>query len=252
MTKEESLFKYILRIADTNLIHGQRLSEWCGHGPFLEEDLALTNIALDIIGQSQALYQYAAQIQGQGKTEDDLVFHRGERQFYNAFIAEQPKGDFGFTIMRAYFLSVYSFHLYSALSKSNDPTLAAISAKSIKEVTYHVRHTGSWIERLGDGTEESHQRMQNALNELWRFTSDLFDVEESDLSLIKDGIAVDFKSLEQAWLKDVNLRLVSSTLEIPQANNQQHGSRKGKHTEHLGYILAEMQYIPRSFPDAKW
>jgi ring-1,2-phenylacetyl-CoA epoxidase subunit PaaC len=252
MTKEQSLYTYILRIADTNLIHGQRLAEWCGHGPFLEEDLALTNIALDIIGQSQALYQYAAELNGNGKSEDDLVFHRHERQYYNAFMAELPKGDFGFTILRAYLLSVYNFHLYSALTKSTDNTIAAIASKSIKEVSYHVRHTGAWIERLGDGTQESHDRIQSALNELWRFTSDLFASEESDLGLINDGTAVDFKNIESTWLIQVREKLTISTLHIPQENNQQHGSRKGKHTEHLGYMLAEMQYIPRAYPDAKW
>lgn len=252
MTKEQSLYAYILRIADTNLIHGQRLAEWCGHGPFLEEDLALTNIALDIIGQSQALYQYAAQLNGKGQSEDDLVFHRHERQYFNAFMAELPKGDFGFTILRAYLLSVFNHHLYTALTKSSDNTIAAIASKSIKEVSYHVRHTGAWIERLGDGTDESHEKMQNALNELWRFTGDLFTVDNSDSIIINDGSAVDFSTLEIAWSSQVREKLSLASLTIPQENNQQLGSRKGKHTEHLGYMLAEMQYIPRAYPDAKW
>lgn len=250
--KQEVLFNYLLRLADTQLIHGQRLAEWCGHGPFLEEDLAITNIALDSIGQAQALYQYAAELQGLGKTEDDLVYFRNERNYYNALMAELPKGDFGFTILRAYLLSVFNFHTYKKLSISANERLKAIAAKAIKEVTYHVRHTSGWVVRLGDGTSESHQRMQTSLNELWRFTNDLFSMLEDEKELVNEGIIVDFTTIKPIWEKEVKEVLLQATLNIPQEDNQQLGSRKGIHTEYLGYILAEMQYLPRCYPEAKW
>ncbi len=252
MTKNEALFKYLLRLGDTSLILAQRNGEWCGHGPFLEEDLALTNIALDLLGQSNSFLQYAANIEGKGRTEDDLAFHRTEREFYNTLIAEQSNGDYAKTILRQFLCDAFDFYFYTELAKSKDETLAAISAKSIKEITYHLRHSSSWVERLGNGTEESHARMENAMNELWRFTGEMFEMNEVDAVLIKEGIAVDLNSIKIKWESKVKEILERATLKIPANAFMQRGSRDAKHTEHLGFILAEMQSLPRALPDAKW
>jgi ring-1,2-phenylacetyl-CoA epoxidase subunit PaaC len=246
------LFKYTLRIADTNLILGQRLSEWTGHGPFLEEDLALTNIALDIMGTAKSLLEYAAKIEGKGRTEDDLAFFRNDREFYNALIVELPNGDYAKTILRQALVDIFDLHFYTELAKSKDETLAAIAQKSIKEVTYHVRHSSSWVERFGDGTEESHTRIQNALNEIWRYTNDLFEMDEVDATLLKVGIAVDLNAVKAKWEKQVDELLSRSTLKKPENAFMQTGSKKAIHTEHLAYILSEMQTLPRMLPDAKW
>lgn len=252
MNSKEALFHYCLRLGDTSLILAQRNAEWCGHGPFLEEDLALTNIALDLLGQANSILKYAAQIEGKGRTEDDLAFFRGEREYYNHLITEVPNGDYGKTILRQFLCDAFDFCFYSELVKSKDITLAAIAAKSIKEITYHLRHTSSWIERLGNGTEESHTRMQNALEELWRFTGEMFEMNEVDKILIKEGIAVDLNSIKLKWESKVKEILEHSTLKIPDDVFMQRGSRDAKHTEYLGYILAEMQSLPRALPDAKW
>src|SRR5436189_208979 len=188
MTKKEALFNYCLRLGDTSLILAQRNAEWCGHGPFLEEDLALTNIALDLLGQANSILGYAGKVEAKGRTEDDLAFFRSEREFFNTLITELPNGDYGKTILRQFFCDCFDFYFYSDLVKSKDEMLSAIAAKSLKEITYHLRHTASWVERLGDGTEESNTRMQNALNELWRFTGEMFEMNEVDSILIKEGI----------------------------------------------------------------
>lgn len=252
MNSKEALFYYCLRLGDTSLILAQRNAEWCGHGPFLEEDLALTNIALDLLGQANSILKYAAEIEGKGRTEDDLAFFRGEREYYNHLITEVPNGDYGKTILRQFLCDAFDSCVYSELVKSKDITLAAIAAKSIKEITYHLRHTSSWIERLGNGTEESHTRMQNALEELWRFTGEMFEMNEVDKILIKEGIAVDLNSIKLKWESKVKEILEHSTLKIPDDVFMQRGSRDAKHTEYLGYILAEMQSLPRALPDAKW
>ncbi len=252
MTKQEALFNYTIRLADTNLILGQRLSEWTGVGPFLEEDLALTNIALDIIGTATALYEYAAKIEGKGRTADDLAYLRTDREFYNPKLVEQPNGDYAKTIVRQVIMDSFDFYFYSALSKSKDETLAGIAQKAIKESTYHLRHTSSWVERFGDGTEESHRRAQDAINELWQFTGELFEVDETDTLLVKEGIAVDVTAFKTTWEKHINDIIIKSTLSIPQNVFMQTGSRKGIHTEHLAYILLEMQALPRMYPGAKW
>ena len=252
MTKSEALFNYCLRLADTSLILAQRNGEWVGHGPFLEEDLALTNISLDLLGQANSIYQYAASIEGRGRTEDDLAFHRTEREYYNTLLVEQSNGDYAKTILRQFFCDAFDYYFYSELSKSKDETLSAIAVKSLKEITYHLRHSSSWVERLGDGTEESNKRMTDALNELWRFTGEMFEMNEVDSVLIKEGIAVDLNSVKSNWDKKVKEVLESATLKIPSNTFMQRGSRDAKHTEHLGYILAEMQSLPRALPDAKW
>ena len=252
MTTQEALFQYILRIGDTNLILGQRLSEWTGHGPFLEEDLALTNIALDITGAAKSFLEYAAKIEDKGRTEDDLAFLRNDRQFFNAQITELPNGDYARTIARQVLVDCFDYYFYQELSKSKDETLAGIAQKSLKEVTYHLRHTSSWLERFGDGTEESHNKVQLALSELWQYTNELFEMNEVDEILIKEGIAVDLNLVKTKWEKHISELAEKATLTIPKNVFMQTGSRKGIHTEHLAFILAEMQALPRMYPDAKW
>lgn len=247
-----SLVKYCLRIADSSLVLGQRLGEWCGHGPILEEDIALTNISLDLIGQARAFYTYAAQLENQGKTEDDFAFFRDEREYYNLLLTEQPNGDFGQTILRQFLISTYSYYFYSALKTSNDSTLSSLAEKSLKEVTYHLRHSSEWLIRLGDGTAESHQRVENAIDELWRFTGDMFDMDEVDELLIKEGIAINLASLKEPWEKKVKEVFLKATLKFPENQFMIQGSRNGKHTEHLGHLLTEMQALPRTFPGAEW
>jgi len=252
MTKQEALFKYCLRLGDTSLILAQRNAEWCGHGPLLEEDLALTNISLDLLGQANSILQYAGTVEGKGRSEDDLAFHRTEREFYNTLLSEQSNGDYAKTILRQFLCDAFDFYFYAELVKSKDETLSAISAKSIKEITYHLRHTSSWVERLGNGTEESNTRMQNALDELWRFTGEMFEMNEVDAVLLKEEIAVDLNSVKTNWDKKVKEVFEHATLKVPANSFMQRGSRDAKHTEHLGFILAEMQSLPRALPDAKW
>lgn len=252
MNIEHAKFEYLLRLGDSSLVIGHRLSEWCGHGPILEEDIALINIALDFVGNATSILCYAAMIEGKGRSEDDLAYLRNEREYRNLLLTEQPNGDYATTIARQFLYDVYTFFLYEELKNSKDETIAAIAAKSHKEITYHLRHSTQWMLRLGDGTEESHQRLQTALNDLWMFTPDLFDMDEIDALLITEGIAVDLNIVKIAWEKRVNEVIAESTLQIPATNVKQKGSREGKHSEHLGFLLAEMQYIPRSYPDAKW
>jgi len=253
MDRNTALFEYCLRLGDTSLILGQRLSEWCGHGPILEEDIAMSNIALDYVGQSRIIYAYAGQLEGKGRTEDDLAFHRDARQYRNLLITEQPNGDFACTMARQYLMSVYMFHLYSALSNSTDADINAFAKKSLKEVAYHVRHSADWMLRMGDGTEESHQRLQHAVNSLWFFVDDLFDADEVDALLLADGVAANMDLVKAAWEEDVKSVFAQSNIQLPSMNSfTRKGSRKGNHTEHLGYILAEMQFLPRAYPDAKW
>jgi ring-1,2-phenylacetyl-CoA epoxidase subunit PaaC len=252
MKTNEALFGYILRLADTNLILGHRLSEWCGHAPLLEEDIAMANIALDMIGQANSLLQYAAKMEGKGRSEDDLAYLRNERGYFNTLLSEQPNGDFAYTIIRQFLADAYDLHFYQALTHSKDETLAALAAKGLKEVTYHLRHTTSWVERLGDGTDESHARIQNAIDALWCYTEDMFDLNAGDIELIQTGIAVDTRILHAAWLKTCTDVFTAAGLHVPENIWQQKGSREGKHTEHLGFLLAEMQHLHRTIPQANW
>lgn len=248
----DSLFRYLLRLADSSLILGQRLGEWCGHGPILEEDIALTNISLDLIGQSRLFFDYAAKTEGKGRTEDDLAFLRDPMHYYNALLVEQPNGDFGKTITRQFFFDTFHFYQFELLKKSRDGHMAAIAEKSLKEITYHLRHSSEWVIRLGDGTEESHRKIQNSVNELWMFTGDLFEMNEDDEILVKAGIAADLNEIKSKWDETVKGTLAKATLKIPDNGFMLTGGIKGKHTEHLGYILAEMQYLQRAYPGAKW
>ena len=252
MTKQEALFTYTLRLADNALILGHRLSEWSSYAPILEEDLALTNIALDLIGRAQALYKYAAQIEGKGRTEDDLVYKRAERKFLNCLLLEQPNGDFAVTIARQIFNSAFELQFFEALSKSKDETLAALAVKCLKEVKYHWRHAYDWLQRLGDGTEESHERIQKGIEDLWMFTGELFEIDEVETMLIEEGIAVDNSGLYEKWNSVVSDAIASATLTRPADGYMQTGGRSGVHTENLGFILAELQYLPRAYPDATW
>lgn len=252
MKSEEAKFEYLLRLGDSSLIIGHRLSEWCGHGPILEEDIALINIALDFVGNATSILGYAGQVEGKGRTEDDLAFMRGEREFRNLLITEQPNGDFANTIARQFLFDTYMFFLYEELKSSKDETIAAIAVKSHKEITYHLRHTSEWMLRLGDGTAESHERLQNGLNDLWMFTSEMFDMDEVDTFLMKEGIAPDLNKVKTNWEKRVHEVLAEATLQLPTTTFKQKGSKEGKHSEHLGFLLAEMQYVHRAYPGAKW
>ncbi len=252
MNLKEATFEYLLRLGDSSLIIGHRLSEWCGHGPILEEDIALTNIALDFVGNAMALLTYAAQIEDKGRTEDDLAFLRHEREFRNMLLTEQPNGDFANTIARQFLFDTYMYFLYEELKNSKDEKLAALAAKAHKEITYHLRHTTEWMYRLGDGTPESHERVQQGLNNLWMFTSDLFDMDEVDQLLIQEGIAPDLSSIKQKWEERVKEVVAEATLQLPATPFKQKGSREGKHSEHLGFLLAEMQYVYRAYPGVKW
>lgn len=252
MNKQDAIFKYALRLGDNSLILGHRLSELCSRAPFIEEDLALTNIALDMIGRAQAMLKYAAEVEAKGQTEDDLAYRRPEIQYYNFLIAEQPNGDFAHTIARQLFISIFEYHFYTELEKSKDETLAAIAKKASKEVKYHMEHAVMWAQRLGDGTEESHKRMQKAINDLWMYTGEMFEMDEVDMLLLKEGIAVDQIPLKAAWHNEISNVLAESTLQMPEDGYMQTGSKKGVHTENLGHILSEMQYLQRAYPDAKW
>ena len=253
MTKQEALFEYCLRLGDDSLILGHRLGEWCGVGPILEEDIALTNVALDLIGQATSILNYAAQVENKDRDADALAYLRTDVQYKNRLLCEQSNGDFAVTILRQFFYSAFYYHFYNELKNSNDRQLVAIAEKSIKEVTYHLRHSGEWVIRLGDGTEESKQRLEAALTTLWRFTGEFFEMNEVDEILIAQGIAVDVKSIKPKWEATIIEVFGKATLEIPTAGiYMATGSQKGMHSEHLGYILAEMQSVPRAYPEAKW
>lgn len=243
---------YILHLADNNLILGQRLGEWCGHGPVLEQDIALTNIALDLIGQSRLLYQYAAEVIGD-TNEDALAFLRKENEYRNILLVEQPNGNFGNTVMRQYFYDVFNYLQYEALMQCSDERLRAIAEKGIKEVAYHRRWSSEWVIRLGDGTAESHEKAQAAVDHLWEYTGELFmpaDFEKESVSTIQ---APDVSALKSGWMSHVSNTLDTATLEMPSADTwMQSGGKQGRHTEHLGYILTELQYMQRTYPASQW
>lgn len=249
---KENLFKYTLRLSDNALILAQRISEWTGHGPFLEEDLALTNITLDTFGTATLLLEYAAETEGKNRTADNLAYFRNEREFTNVLLVEQSNGDYAKTIIRQVFIDAYNFLVYQELTKSKDETLAGIAQKAIKEVTYHLRHSSAWVVRFGDGTEESRIKAQDAVNELWRFTGELFEMDQVETALIKEGIAPDLNTIQPKWGKIISELFVKANLKTPENTYMQTGGRKGLHTEHLGFLLSEMQTLPRMLPDAKW
>jgi ring-1,2-phenylacetyl-CoA epoxidase subunit PaaC len=249
---ETPLVLYTLRRADDALILGHRLSEWCGHAPMLEEDMALANMALDLLGQSRELYSYAAKVEGRGNDEDKFAYLRDVRQYRNLLLVEQPNGDFARTMVRQFFYAVFADLYWRAMMNSKDATLAAIAAKSEKETAYHVRHCSEWIVRLGDGTEESHARAQEAIDHLWAYTGEMFEVDAAERGLIDAGIAVDPAGLKAQWLKIVSGVVAEATLALPSNDWMQRGGRIGHHSEHLGHLLSELQSLQRSFPGATW
>lgn len=244
--------EYCLRIGDDRLILGHRLSEWCGHGPILEEDIALANIALDLLGQGTRALELAAESECKGRTADSLAFFREAIEFRNVQLVELPRGDFAYTIARQFFFDAYSVYMMDALQRSKHEGIAALAAKAVKEDRYHVRHSGEWMVKLGDGTEESHQRLQSAVDDLWRFTGELFESDELLASLIEDGIASDPATLRPEWDGVVNEVFSEAGLARPSDTFYVTGGRTGRHTEHLGHLLAEMQIVARSHPGAAW
>ena len=260
---------YTLHLADNSLILGQRNSEWCGHGPVLEQDIAITNISLDLIGQARNFYQHAAQLINnskesgsskvspfggdlEGATEDTFAYLRTEREFKNCLLVEQPNGDWAQTILRQYLFSQYQYLLFQQLQNSSDSQLAAISEKSLKETTYHLRWSSEWVIRLGDGTEESHNRMLKAVDELWRYTGEMFEAMSYELQASGDGTGVDVSNLKEPWINNVKEIFTEATLPVPENVFMQTGGKKGIHTEHLGLLLTELQYMQRTYPNSVW
>ncbi|CAN5817789.1 phenylacetate-CoA oxygenase subunit PaaC [soil metagenome] len=264
-TLADSKLSYLLQLADNALILAQRNAEWCGHGPILEQDIAITNIALDLLGQARNFYQYAALLINQQHTssddsslkketitEDTLAYFRTEREFKNCLLTEQPNGDWAQTILRQFLFSNYQYFLYRQLQQSKDEQLAAIAAKSLMEVTYHLRWSSEWVIRLGDSTAESHQRMTNAINELWQYTGELFQPASYETSLTETGIAVDISIIKNKWMEKAVAVFTEATLTIPEKTFMQQGGKEGMHTEHMGYILTELQYLQKTYPGCNW
>ncbi len=249
---ETPLVLYTLRRADDALILGHRLSEWCGHAPILEEDMALSNMALDLIGQARQLYGYAALVEGRDNDEDKLAYLRDVRQYRNLLLVEQPNGDFAHTMVRQLFYSVFADLSWRAMMRSTDPTLAAIAAKSEKESAYHVRHCSEWLIRLGDGTEESHARAQGAIDDLWSFTGEMFSVDDAERGLIDKGTVVDPLLILPEWRATISRVAQEATLVLPENDWMQQGGRSGRHSEHLGHLLSELQSMQRTFPGVSW
>lgn len=253
LTKQEAFFEYLLRLADDRLILGHRLSEWCGHGPILEEDIALANVALDNIGHAASLYEYAAKIEGEERHRDDIVYFRNDVEYKNIKMVELPKGDYGFTIARQFLFSSYSYFLYEELKEADDEQFAGMISKHLKEVKYHLRHSREWVLRLGDGTDESHRRIQQAFDEIWTYTGEFFYMDKIDELMISETLGADPNEFKDDWKSLVTEVLEEATLEAPDFNQfMADGGRNGRHTEHLGHLLAEMQHLRRSYPDAVW
>ncbi len=248
----DNLIKYILGIADNSLILGQRLGELCGHGPNLETDIALTNISLDLLGQTRNYYQYITKLSGNNKTEDDIAFMRSEREYLNVLLVEQPNDHFGYVIARQFYYDVFHYLFMKNLQNSSDETLAAIAKKGIKEVSYHLRFSSDWIKRLGDGTKESHQKIQEAIDDRWVYTNELFVIPEADELMINEGVGVNVLDFKEVYYQKVTQILEDATLKIPNEKYYQKGGKEGIHSEHMGYILAELQYMQKSYPNLKW
>ncbi len=252
-TDPSDLFEYLLRLGDDRLVLGHRLSEWCGHGPILEEDIALANISLDCIGQANLWLELAGETEGRNRSADDLAYFREAIEFRNLMLVELPRGDFAFTMARQFLFDCFSHSLMESLSGSAHSGVAAIAAKCLKEDRYHLRHSREWVLRLGDGTNESRSRLQDAFDRLWMYTGDIFQADGVDERLLSQGIAADLQTLQPEWRRAVGAVLEEATLEAPsQDQYMTSGSRGGVHTEHLGHLLAEMQILTRSYPDAKW
>jgi ring-1,2-phenylacetyl-CoA epoxidase subunit PaaC len=250
--ERDQLLTFVLRMADDNLVLGHRLSEWCGHAPMLEEDLAMPNMALDLIGQARSLYQYAAEIEGEGRTEDDFAYLRREREYLNCLLVERPNGDFAHTMLRQFWFAAYLHPLWDAMQNSADETLAGIAGKAVKEVAYHIRHAGEWVVRLGDGTEESATRMKAAVETLSPYLDELFESDEVTEAMAEAGVAPDPAALRPAFDRVVLPVFAEAGLDMPEAQWPQSGGRQGRHGEHMGYLLAELQHMQRTYPGAVW
>jgi ring-1,2-phenylacetyl-CoA epoxidase subunit PaaC len=244
--------QYVLRIADTALIMAQRLGEWCGHGPALEEDIALSNMALDLLGQARALLTHAGALEGQGRDEDQLAFLRKERDYRNVTLAELPRGDFAVTVLRNAMMATFFKLLWQRLADSADPELAAIAGKAVKEARYHQQHAADWVVRLGDGTTESHTRMDRALRDLWPYAAELFADDEIDEHAAVIGAGPRWSELRVAWESEMNAILAAATLEAPAATPFLSAGKRGVHSEHMGYVLAELQFLQRAYPGGTW
>ena len=249
---QRALFAYVLGLADDALVLGHRLSEWSGKAPMLEEDIALSNLGLDLIGQARLLYTYAGEIEGKGRGEDALAYLRGEQAYTNLLIVEQLNGDFAATMVRHLLYSAFVHPYFQALQQSQDTRLAAIAGKAVKEMAYHVRHSAEWVIRLGDGTEESHTRAQTALDGLWMYTGEMFHMPDAEQALARQGVAPDRTAIKPEWDTTLNRVLAEATLDRPPDRWMQTGGRLGQHTEHLGHLLAEMQVLHRAHPGARW
>jgi ring-1,2-phenylacetyl-CoA epoxidase subunit PaaC len=260
MKHDQPLFEYLLRLADSDLILAQRLGEWSGKGPVLEEDIALTNVGLDLLGQARLWFAYAgeveARLRGKGRSEDELAFHRDGGDFRNLLLAEQPNGSYADTMARQFYFDQWHLLIQNALTHSRDARVAEIAAKARKEVAYHVERSADWVIHLGDGTEASHRRMQAALDDLWTYTGEMFEPDEVELTLIDAGIAADVRALREPWLARVRSVCEEATLRLPEGAFMQgangRGGKQGVHTEHLGHLLAEMQFLQRAYPGAQW
>ncbi|WP_394836316.1 phenylacetate-CoA oxygenase subunit PaaC [Pendulispora rubella] len=252
MTNDLAPVEFLLGLGDNCLVLGQRLSEWCGHGPALEEDIALTNTALDLVGQARLWLTYAGSVEGLGRDEDELAFLRDAHQFRNVLLVEQPNGDYASTLARQFYFDAWHCLLLQGLTRSSDARTAAIAEKSLKEATYHAQRSSEWIVRLGDGTDESHARIQAALDALWPYTGELFEPTHAERTWALSGIATDVAALHDPWMAHVTRELTEATLRIPSSGWMHQGGKRGRHTEHLGHLLPEMQFLQRTYPGCSW
>jgi ring-1,2-phenylacetyl-CoA epoxidase subunit PaaC len=250
--KRDAAVQYLLRIGDTTLILAQRLAEWCGHAPVLEEDIALANMALDLVGQSRAVLTRAGELEGSGHEEDQLAFLRDERDYFNATLVELPRGDFAFTVLRNLFVAVWTNLLWERLRDSSDTELAGIAGKAVKEARYHQQHAADWVVRLADGTDESRARIDAALDQLWRYTAELFEADAVDEHAYASGIGPRWSDLREPWLAEITAVFDEAGLAVPKDSAFRSTGRRGVHTEHMGFILSELQYLQRSFPGGVW
>lgn len=251
-TNNEATMQYAVRLGDDALVLGHRLSEWCSKAPFLEEDLAITNVALDYLGRARMFYSYAAELEGKGRSEDDFAYLRDCRDYQNFLINELPRGDFAYTMARQFLVDAFNIEFLTAMTQSKDATFAAIAEKSHKESKYHLRRSRDWMLRLGDGSEESHERLQRALEDLWPFTHELFETDALEQELVAQGIAVDLPALKSAWESRLRSVLGEATMSYPSGDQAVRGGRKGLHTEHLGHMLSELQFMQRAYPGLQW
>ncbi len=250
--KKSPLLTYTLRLGDNALILGQRLAEWCGHGPVLEQDIALSNIALDQLGQARMLMQYAAKQLGDDWDEDKMAFHRDVFAFHNNLMMELENGDWGRTLARQFLFDTFNYFQYTELLRSEDENIRAVAQKAIKEITYHAQWSAEWVIRLGDGTEESHERIQKSIDDLWEWTGEMFEMDDIDKEMLDKGIGADLEAIKKKWHEKVAEILDIATLKKPEDDWMQSGGKRGEHTEFLGFVLAEMQHLPRMYPEAEW